>query len=1392
MRKLLALVALTAAGLLAQNNTVTMVPDAAHRPVNGTSWTGAGALAKAMAAVPSGASATISVPGGYTDSVTALTVPANVRIDFAQGSQLIRSDVTTWGLTFSAGDVINGLNYSCNSSSVAAWVSGTTYASGTLVQYGTPSVQYKSLMAANTGNIPSAPGSTFWGHWNLGTAGTYNILGENANSAVINNLTVTDCKTDFGVATYNSSSVVFNNPVISSQGAQLSILSNTAAETIGATINGGIITQFPGDPYGSGPVDFVNEGAGGSGWIGIRGGGIIGTTIYNGGTNAAVTVGGFTPATSTVDNITATDVHCYNTSGAAQFGCFSGVNANNYVVKGFRYDFGGFAIGPNLPYEAGPGNNQQFIGNEIHNVSTSASAFEKDGPGSGLVVQGNVFEGTVTIYGQAGQYTASKIIGNDIKIIGPAYVSGVQVFGNSGPTGVIANTLIEGNIITNTGPGSLSGSYSCISAYTFGAPPGFLGGTSINGNKCNGFLSILEDGSGQTGTTMSDNQLGAQWAAATTYFVNDGGFAWTDSIIDSNGHLQMITTAGVSGTTEPCVSTAVTCAVAYWSVAGGTTADGTAVWTDMGLTSECATSACTGVTYRNNIGFQAATGTVTYTAPGAGAITQTVQQKLTEGLSVVDFGAKGDEHVATDCAVNAGSTSLLCSDGNFTVFDSARLATLPIGPFATVGGTYTSGAAVPAGSYGKTCSLSGFNGGGSGATATVMITAIAPITFSGAGLNDMTMYGAVPHAATTQTYVVTVIAGTPDTYSYTINGGSPTGPFPIPAGTLVGLSPPGLNTGITILFAASTGHTSGNTWTITQQDALVTGTGITMLTYGTGFTSAPTSATLGTGTAACTGTATLATSIEQIPIVTTMTYVDSTHMTMGYTPAVLHYSFPGEFGTDDSAAIQAAMVESEATGKKVYFPGAPQTVTGTTTLTGTGRYLVLSQLVHAGGTQTPQCTSLPMTLYGDGSGGTANSVLNLDGSSTLDLRYASGPQFWGQCSGTLTIEHMGFVDYGLDNSPFMLFTNSTPHLHDLSFFTHDAVRVGALSDKDAILLGGPVGAVGNAVTSAFQGYGMVINGIFFDRGVRRGLYGQAFANAIYATGLTFGVNSGANVSAAAFECDGTGFPGQSCIGADIGIPDLENINYFNAVKLESASQIRITAELFDGPGYFLFLNGNNDRIQCICQGAGLAKEWYDPTETTQLTWDDGYRLAYGAAQTSAQMYTPGDRDLSVIAKSTGVISPSASGGLTNLTLPTPVTGLNTENLQNFGSTLLVGGFRMGAILFAQLPASPVNYQVRAVSDLGSNTPGVTAAGGGTSHGLVWYDVNSGLWKVGMGVSHSGTFMVGATAASTTVVTNVTVGSTSCTVLPCTIPTISVMTGTPTIVILPTTATALTP
>lgn len=86
---------------------------------------------------------------------------------------------------------------------------------------------------------------------------------------------------------------------------------------------------------------------------------------------------------------------------------------------------------------------------------------------------------------------------------------------------------------------------------------------------------------------------------------------------------------------------------------------------------------------------------------------------------------------------------------------------------------------------------------------------IAPATFTGSGLNDATSGGLFTCAPTYSTYTITVSAtGTPDHFTWQLNGGAASSPVAITGAAQT------LSCGVTITFAATTGHTLADSWSI--------------------------------------------------------------------------------------------------------------------------------------------------------------------------------------------------------------------------------------------------------------------------------------------------------------------------------------------------------------------------------------------------------------------------------------------------------------------------------------------------------------------------------------------------------------------------------------------------
>lgn len=113
---------------------------------------------------------------------------------------------------------------------------------------------------------------------------------------------------------------------------------------------------------------------------------------------------------------------------------------------------------------------------------------------------------------------------------------------------------------------------------------------------------------------------------------------------------------------------------------------------------------------------------------GSGSVTATgsptarsANDRASDTYSVKDFRAKGDQRSFTDAAMTAGTSTLTSATAAFTSADTGKVVTVQAGAQGISAGTYTSGGSI-AGTTGQTCTLSEFNGGGSGATAIVNLT----------------------------------------------------------------------------------------------------------------------------------------------------------------------------------------------------------------------------------------------------------------------------------------------------------------------------------------------------------------------------------------------------------------------------------------------------------------------------------------------------------------------------------------------------------------------------------------------------------------------------------------------------------------------------------------------
>jgi hypothetical protein len=156
--------------------------------------------------------------------------------------------------------------------------------------------------------------------------------------------------------------------------------------------------------------------------------------------------------------------------------------------------------------------------------------------------------------------------------------------------------------------------------------------------------------------------------------------------------------------------------------------------------------------------------------------------------------------------------------------------------------------------------------------------------------------------------------------------------------------------------------------------------------------------------------------------------------------------------------------------------------------------------------------------------------------------------------GQLEIDHLTLEDTGSDCAPFVFTTNTTVHIHDVSFVGTAATTSAC---NDAIILGG-TGTTTNGTSSApFQGYGSVIENNWFNF-TRRAVFGQVYANGVQITNNTIWNQAGSNLSAgAAIEFNGTGGSPSVNAGGYIAGNLIEGVGYYYGIKLVQSENFSI-------------------------------------------------------------------------------------------------------------------------------------------------------------------------------------------------------------------------------------------
>ncbi len=322
---------------------------------------------------------------------------------------------------------------------------------------------------------------------------------------------------------------------------------------------------------------------------------------------------------------------------------------------------------------------------------------------------------------------------------------------------------------------------------------------------------------------------------------------------------------------------------------------------------------------------------------------------LGTGFTVVTGGAAWGTTLTDPLAVGHGGTGSATASGALT----------NLGALALTGGTMTgainSGVALPSGSpatsIGATCQYSPnepLNVNCFGAVGDTRMVADTNVSAASATLTSAT--AAFTSGDTGKTVTVAM------------------GPNAVTTGTYTsGITTTG-TTGQTCILTTSNGGGTGGVATVylTGTNTIAGSAVLYFTTFGTGYTSAPTTATVAAGTAsACSGTATISTGIHPLPVMTTATYVNATTITLGVTATNAVSSGYLSIGTDNTTAIQNAITQAQTNNGSVYIPTGFYTITGLT-------------------------NSAPVTIFGDG----VTTTPDGSGETTTVAPYLLGSVLW--------------------------------------------------------------------------------------------------------------------------------------------------------------------------------------------------------------------------------------------------------------------------------------------------------------------------------------------------------------------------------------------------------------
>ena len=344
-------------------------------------------------------------------------------------------------------------------------------------------------------SIHGQPGCTIT---SADSAQTVSVTGIGAS---MDGMTVTNTGAGSALVAKNAKNISLQRSIFTSAVASTVEILTPTGDGSNVTVEDNTITLTGGPANANGTLFVQNSAAAGVSTSVLNNVKIKHNTLYNGGSNFAITVQSavFGTGPPPIDTVLVDGNFCYKTAHHANAaGCVSlGGYVNNSQVVNNTFDAGGDTA-TSLQFEDTIGNNHFWGGNISKNVGFSATAsnglVRDAGGGDGLIVQGNKFTADVGVN------------------ISP------QTYGFSGGPFNITNTVISGNDITAVQNGDV-----CVAVRTGGNSQTILtAGTLVIGNRCFG------TGGGGTAPmllTYNGSMTGAS-TVTDTVFVNNTGIGY--------------------------------------------------------------------------------------------------------------------------------------------------------------------------------------------------------------------------------------------------------------------------------------------------------------------------------------------------------------------------------------------------------------------------------------------------------------------------------------------------------------------------------------------------------------------------------------------------------------------------------------------------------------------------------------------------------------------------------------------------------------------------------------------------------------------------------------------------------------------------------------------------